>query len=206
MIPDLESMHCARELLLQEGIMGGSSTGTLIAGALRWCREQTGPKRVVTFVCDSGMKYLSKMYNDYWMIDQGFLERETYGDLRDLIARRHVDSADVTVTPDDTLTTAYTRMKLHDVSQLPVLEDDRVVGVINETDILFAVLDHEDHFQHPVRDAMATNLRTVSAEARPRDLLPILNEGYVPLVVEDDKYLGLVTSIDLLNYLRRQMS
>ncbi len=206
MIPDIESMQAARELLLREGIMGGSSTGTLIAGALRWCREQTEPRRVVTFVCDSGMKYLSKMYNDYWMVDQGFLERETYGDLRDLIARRHADRADVTVTPDDSLTTAYTRMKLHDVSQLPVLEGERVVGVINETDILFAVLDHEEEFAHSVREAMATNLKTVSAQAQPRELLPILNEGYVPLVVEGDRYLGLVTSIDLLNYLRRQMS
>ena len=65
----------ARELLARKGILGGSSSGTLLAAALRYCREQTTPKRVVTFVCDSGNKYLSKMFNDYWMADQGFLER-----------------------------------------------------------------------------------------------------------------------------------
>ena len=71
-----ESFDTARELLRKEGILAGSSTGTLLAAALRYCREQTEPKRVVTFVCDSGNKYLSKMFNDFWMIDQGFIDRD----------------------------------------------------------------------------------------------------------------------------------
>ena len=78
----------------RKAILAGSSTGTLLAAALRYCREQTTPKRVVTFACDTGSKYLSKLYNDYWMEDQGFIEREQYGDLRDLIgaaARRARD-------------------------------------------------------------------------------------------------------------------
>src|SRR5207237_1276928 len=81
----------------REGIIAGTSTGTLLAAALRYCREQTRSRRVVTFACDSGNKYLSKVYNDYWMLDQGFLERERCGDLRDLIARRHSEHAAVTV-------------------------------------------------------------------------------------------------------------
>ena len=89
---------------------------------------------MVTFVCDSGNKYLSKMYNDYWMIDQGFLEREPHGDLRDLIARPYAERAVVTVGADDTLLTAYGRMKLYDISQLPVLEGERIVGIIDESD------------------------------------------------------------------------
>ncbi len=76
-IPDVEAFQTCRELLAQEGIIAGTSTGTLLAAALRYCREQKTPKRVVTFVCDSGNKYLSKVYNDYWMIDNGFVERET---------------------------------------------------------------------------------------------------------------------------------
>src|SRR5690606_8063200 len=74
--PDGESFHTARELLEKEGILGGSSTGTLLAAALRYCREQTTPKKVVVLVPDTGNKYLSKMYNDYWMLDNGFLQRE----------------------------------------------------------------------------------------------------------------------------------
>jgi cystathionine beta-synthase len=105
-IDDEESFATARELLRTEGILGGSSTGTLVAGALRYCRNQTTRKRVVTFVADSGNKYLSKMYNDYWMQDQGLMERPHSGDLRDLVSRRYDEGAAVTVTPEDTLNTA----------------------------------------------------------------------------------------------------
>ena len=122
-IADKESFLTARELLAKEGILGGSSTGTLLAAALRYCREQTAPKRVVTFVCDTGNKYLSKMYNDYWMLDNGFLEREQHGDLRDLILRAAPsERAVITVVAGGPLLTAYQRMKLYDVSQLPVME------------------------------------------------------------------------------------
>jgi cystathionine beta-synthase len=78
-ISDRESFHIARELLKRSGILAGSSSGTLLAAALKYCVEQNTPKRVVTFVCDTGAKYLSKMYNDYWMLDQGYFERPADG-------------------------------------------------------------------------------------------------------------------------------
>src|SRR6185312_4783235 len=77
-IPDAESFATARDLLLKEGLLAGPSTGTLLAAALRYCREQKQPKRVVTFACDTGNKYLSKLYNDFWMEDQGFVRRPPY--------------------------------------------------------------------------------------------------------------------------------
>jgi cystathionine beta-synthase len=116
-ISDKESFHAGRDLLLKEGVLGGSSTGTLLAAALKYCREQTTPKKVLVFVPDTGNKYLSKMYNDYWMADQGFLERPVYGDLRDLILRPYAQRDTVVVAPTDALTVAYQRMKLYDVSQ-----------------------------------------------------------------------------------------
>jgi cystathionine beta-synthase len=106
-IPDKESFLTARELLKQEGVLGGSSTGTLLAAALRYCREQTTPKRVVTLVCDTGNKYLSKLYNDYWMLDNGFLDRQPTGDLRDLILRPYAQRDTVVASPNDLLVTAY---------------------------------------------------------------------------------------------------
>ncbi len=204
-ISDAESLHTAREVFRKEGIMGGSSTGTLVAAALKYCRQQDRPKRVVTFVPDSGDKYLSKMYNDYWMVDQGFVERETFGDLRDLIARRHEERSDFTVTARDSLLTAYGRMKLHDVSQLAVVEGDRVVGLIDESDILLAVSGAEENFGQAVAEAMSTRLETVSSSTALRDLLPVFENDYVPLIVDGDQYHGLVTRIDFLNFLRRKM-
>jgi cystathionine beta-synthase len=205
-ISDKEAMLTAREVLAKEGVLAGSSSGTLIAAALRYCREQTTPKRVVTFVCDSGNKYLSKMFNDFWMIDQGFLARETTGDLRDLITRRHAEHATVTVAPGDTLLIAYGRMKLYDVSQLPVLDArDRVVGLIDESDILLAVARDEAHFKDKVESAMTSRLQTLDAARPIDDLLPIFDAGQVAIVMDGDKFQGLITRIDLLNHLRRKM-
>ncbi|MBT6206248.1 MAG: pyridoxal-phosphate dependent enzyme [Rhodospirillaceae bacterium] len=193
----------ARKLLEDEGILAGSSSGTLLACALAYCRDQTEPKNVVTLVCDSGNKYLSKMYNDYWMLDQGFIEREQHGDLRDLIARPHTDKASVTVKPDDTLATALARMKLYDVSQLPVLHEDKVVGIIDESDILWAIHHEKDNFQDEVSTAMSSNLETVDKSAGMDALVPVFHRDLTAIIVDGDRFLGLITRIDLLNHLRR---
>jgi cystathionine beta-synthase len=204
-IPDAEAFATAREVLLKEGFIVGSSSGTLIAAALRYCRAQSTPKRVVTFVPDSGNKYLSKMYNDFWMLDKGLIERSSYGDIRDLIARRHIDNEDFTLKADDSLLTAYSRMKLYDVSQLVVIRDDQVVGILDESDVLLAVYRHEDRFDDPVSEFMTAKLETVSPSAPLKSLLAIFAQDRVAIVNDGEQYLGLITRIDMLNHLRRQM-
>lgn len=207
-IPDAESMATARALLRQEGILGGSSTGTLLAAALRFCREQRAPLRVVTFVCDSGAKYLSKAYNDAWMYERGFLEREHTGDLRDLIVRRHDAGLTITVQPGDSLLTAYNRMRNADVSQLPVVDEGgHIVGILDEFDLLQVVrrADAAEQFRQPVRTAMETRLETLAPDAGLDALFAVLDAGHVALIVERGAFLGLVTRIDLLNALRLRM-
>jgi cystathionine beta-synthase len=203
-IPDAESFATARELLRLEGILGGSSSGTLVAAALRYCRSRDKPERVVTFVCDTGAKYLSKMYNDFWLADQGLVERPAAGDLTDLISRRFAEGAVVTVNPDDTLLTAYGRFKLHDVSQLPVLDGDRIVGIVDESDVLLDVLRDPSRFADLVSSVMSTRLETVAPDAPIERLLEIFEHEHVPIVVADGRFVGLVTRIDVLNYLRRK--
>ncbi|MFO7178472.1 MAG: pyridoxal-phosphate dependent enzyme [Pseudomonadota bacterium] len=204
-ISDEESFTTARALLRHEGVLAGSSSGLLLAGALRYCRAQTSPKRVVTFVCDSGNKYLSKMYNDFWMRDQGFMRGPAYGDLRDVIARSQEQGAVVAVAPDDTLLVAYSRMKLYDVSQLPVLEGDTIVGILDESDLLLAVHADASAFRRPVRETMSTRLTTVERTTPLEALLPLFERGLVPIVCDGPKFLGLITRIDVLNYLRRKL-
>ena len=203
-ISDREALLTCRELLRKEGVMAGTSTGTLVAAALRYCHEQQSEKRVVTLVCDSGNKYLSKVYNDFWMLDQGFIERERYGDLRDLISRRHHDHAVATVSADEKVLTAYQRMKLYDVSQLPVLKDGRIVGIVDEEDILAEVYDNPEHFNQPVTEAMESHVVTVAPTASIGELMEIFKRGMVAIVVDGDEFLGLITRIDLLNWLRRR--
>jgi cystathionine beta-synthase len=204
-IPDREAFEAARALLRHEGILAGSSSGTLLAAALRFCREQTEPKRVVTLLPDSGNKYLSRMFNDAWMADHGLIERPHHGDLRDILSRPHAEGAAVFVGPDDTLNTAYSRMKLYDVSQLPVLQDDHVVGIIDESDLLLAVFDAPTRFSDPVRSAMSERVETVQVTVPLRDLLPVFERGRVVVVLDDSRFLGLITRIDLVNHLRRKV-
>ncbi len=204
-IPDAEAFATARDVLRREGILVGSSSGTLIAAALRYCRSRTRPERVATLVADSGNKYLSKMYNDFWMIDQGFIERPKKGDLSDLIARRYAERAVVTVGPDEPLATALTRMKMYDVSQLPVMEKERVVGIIDESDLLLAVTRGHHRFREPVRGSMNARIETLPPSAPIDSLFPVFAKDHVAIVMDGDKFLGLITRIDLLNHLRRQM-
>ncbi|MBB5861768.1 pyridoxal-phosphate dependent enzyme [Xanthomonas arboricola] len=204
-ITDAESFHTARELLAKEGILGGSSTGTLLAAALKYCREQTTPKRVLVFVCDTGNKYLSKMYNDYWMLDNGFLERPQHGDLRDLILRPYNKRDTVVVGPKDLLTTAYQRMKLYDVSQLPVIDDGELVGIVDESDVLLHVYGDEARFRDPISTAMVSKLDRLDVASPIEALLPVFDRGQVAIVMDGNQFLGLITRIDLLNYLRRRV-
>jgi len=203
-ISDRESFETGRELLKREGILGGSSTGTLLAASLRYCREQTEPKNVLTFCCDTGNRYLSKMYNDYWMRDLGFIDSIQHGDLRDLIARPYDSHDTITVGPDELLANAYGRLKLYDVSQLPVIEHGQIVGILDESDLLLAVAADQKAFARPVREAMVTDLTEIDVKAPVADLLPIFNRDFVAIVKDREKFLGLITRVDLLNFLRRK--
>src|SRR2546428_2050983 len=136
-IDDEESFATVRELLRKEGIFGGSSTGTLLAAALRYCRDTPTPKRVGSFSVDTGNKYLSKMYDDFWLAEQGFIHRPPHGDLSDLITHRYEAGEVITIGPEDTLLTAFKRMRDSDVSQLPVVDrNGRAIGLLDESDVL----------------------------------------------------------------------
>jgi cystathionine beta-synthase len=205
-VDDQDSFAAARELLRREGILAGSSSGTLLAAALRYCREQTEPKRVVTLVCDSGAKYLSKVFNDAYIAQEGWLGRPLTATVRDVVINRFDEGAEIFVQPGETVRSAFMRMRSSDVSQLPVIESGRVVGLVEESDLLDALLsggkDVSKVFEEPVREVMTTRLETISADAPVDELVPLFARGLVPLVMDDGAFLGLVTRIDLINYFR----
>jgi cystathionine beta-synthase len=203
-IGDAESFSTARELLKREGVLAGSSTGTLLAAALKYCREQESPQRVVTFAADTGNKYLSKLFNDFWMEDQGFIERESFGDLRDLIGRPHGQRATITVGPTDVLTTAHNRLRNAGFSQLPVMDEGRLVGVLTEDAIIRFVFGHPDLLHRPVRDAMQTAFIQLDKDTSINNLVAMLQVQPYAAVLDKDQFLGLITRSDVLNYLRKQ--
>jgi cystathionine beta-synthase len=205
-IADGESFSVARELLQREGVLAGSSTGTLLAAALRYCREQREPKRVVTFACDTGARYLSKLFNDFWMEDQGFTQRETYGDLRDLVGRPHGQRATITVGPNDVLTTAHNRLRNAGFSQLPVMDGDQLIGVVTEDDILRFAFGRPERFNEPVSKAMTATFLRVDKSTSINNLVAMLEVRSSAAVMDGEKFIGLITRSDVLNYLRRQVS
>ena len=204
-IPDAEAIATVRELLLKEGILAGSSSGTLIATALRWCREQTEPKRVVTFVCDTGAKYLSKVYNDAWLADQGLGERDLHGDLSDLITRKYAKGDVVVAGPDDTLDTAFKRMRGADVSQLPIIDEGRLVGILDESDIVHVMntdeITRQERFKKSVGTVMTRDLDTVQVNEPLDALIPLFDRDRVALVLDGEQFVGIITRVDLINHL-----
>ncbi|SEN92496.1 cystathionine beta-synthase [Duganella sp. CF517] len=205
-ITDQQSFDSARTLLREEGIPGGSSTGTLLAAALKYCREQTTPKRVVSFVCDTGTRYLSKVYNDGWMQDQGLLRRPQERDLRDLIGRRYDAGQVVSVSPEDSLLIAFNRMRAADLAQLPVISAGRLVGIIDESDLLLTVDTQPERFANPVGATMTRRLETLHPSADLHALRAVLDRGLTAVVADGDIFYGLITRFDLLNHLRRTLS
>ncbi len=204
-ISDYESFKTARELLRKEGLLAGSSTGTLVAAALIYCHEQTEPKRIVSLACDTGNKYLSKLYNDFWLEDQGFIKREQFEDLRDLIGRPHGERATIIVGPSDVLTTAHNRLRNAGISQLPVMEDGKLVGVLTEDAIIQFVFGKPELMNAPVKDAMQTAFIQLDKDTSVNNLVAMLHVQPYAAVVDGNDFLGLITRSDVLNHLRQQM-
>ncbi|HEX5314173.1 MAG TPA: pyridoxal-phosphate dependent enzyme, partial [Gammaproteobacteria bacterium] len=203
-ISDAESFATAREVLRKEGILLGSSSGTLIAAALRYCREQTEAKRVLTLGCDTGAKYLSKFYNDFWLAERGFLVPESAGNLSDLITRPHRHHATVTVAPEDTLATAHDRLRDGGYSQLPVVREGRLVGAITEGDLLHAVIDLALPFDAPVGRIMNAGFPRMSVNDPIAWLGERLAVETAVAIEEGDEFLGLVTRADYLTRIRNE--
>lgn len=204
-ISDTEAFETARKMLKKEGIFSGPSTGVLVAAALRYCQEQDRPKNVVTFACDTGNKYLSKMYSDYWMMDHGFIKKQGKGNLGDYISHRFDEGATVVVGPEDTLATVIARMKLYDISQIPVIKDNKIVGIVDESDLLLALFSKKSNLKSVISEVMNTTLEKVPSSASLEDLIPIFKKGYVAIVEDQGKFVGLITQMDMINHLRQSL-
>lgn len=198
-VSDKEAFQVLQQLLKEEGILAGSSTGTLICGAIKWCQKQDSPKKVVTFVCDTGNKYLSKAFSKSWLKDNELIEDKPKGNLSDLISKRADKGEMISVKPEDTLMTAYNRMRASDISQLPVLEQNKLVGIVDEEDLLLNVYKDESLFSKPIDSIMVVDLETIEVNSDENSLYKILSQGKVAIVFDADKFLGFITKVDLIN-------
>jgi len=202
-VSDRDAFETIHQLLQQEGILAGSSSGTLVSAAIQWCKSQKEPKRVVTLICDTGNKYLSKAYNEKWLIHNDLINKKPEGNLQDLIAFRADKNQVVSVKPEDTLATAYNRMNNSDVSQLPVIEDDLVVGMVGEGDLLKYCVNNSEGFNLQISSCMQTEVNILKVQDSIEDLVDILKLDKTAIILDDKKFIGMITKIDLLAYLKR---
>ena len=205
-VTDKEAFEVLQVLLQEEGILGGSSTGTLVAGAIKWCQKQTEPKKVVTFICDTGNKYLSKAFNKSWLHDNNLLNQEKEGNLSDLINRRADKGEMITVSPSETLLIAYNRMRSADISQIPVIEDKELLGILDEEDLLLSVTKDQASFSSSVTEIMTNELDILQVDATNDELLDVLSEGKVAIIYENNNFLGFITKVDLINHYRNKLN
>ena len=205
-VSDKEAFQTLQTLIREEGILGGSSTGTLVAGAVKWCQKQTTPKRVVTFICDTGNKYLSKAFNKSWLHDNDLLEVTLVGNLTDLVNRRADQGDMISVSISDTLLTAYKRMRASDISQIPVLDQGKLVGVLDEEDLLFNVSKSKEAFSKVAGEFMVTDLDVLPTNASEDELMEVLTQGKVAIIYDKDTFIGFITKVDLINHYRTKIS
>jgi len=202
-IPDKESYDTARDLLRAEGILTGSSTGCLLAAALRFCREQTEPTTVVTLACDQGAKYLDKVFSEPHLLEEGLSDRETRGDLRDLIPLRHDLGEGASLKPAETVRQAFRALRTHNLPALPVADPERagaLLGELSERDILAALESDPAVFDKPVSSIVNPHTATLPCSASHEDLAAKLRDHERCHIMDDaGAYLGAVPRYMLIN-------
>ena len=203
-VTDKECFMGARELTRKEGLFSGGSAGGVLYGALKFAKEHPECKTIVVILPDSGSRYLSKVYDDDWLRENSFLDEEdTYGRLRDLV--EHQEQTLITAHPEDGVKEIIQLMKKHAISQLPVLEGERLVGIISESDLVQALLSDPDNIARPISGLVDQNYVVVPPETPVARLAAIFGEGKVALVQEGSRICGLVTKIDLIDHISARM-
>jgi cystathionine beta-synthase len=204
-VSDTESFHYARALSRREGILAGGSSGTNVAAALRYARRLTRDDVVVTLVCDTGRNYLSKFFDDEWLAANKLVLHEqpihSLGDLLKVRGRRSL----VTISPEATVADAIEAMQSAGISQLPVLQDGKPVGSIQEVTLARVLHDNTDPEAVKVADVMARPLPVLDATVHIDEAYRLLLSGNTGvLVLSDGKVADIVTRIDLVQYWRQQ--
>jgi cystathionine beta-synthase len=199
---DKESFLWARQLVKQEGIFAGGSSGSAIAGAIKYCRRLKGDRLAIVILPDSGSRYLSKFYDDKWMREFGFLSME-FGEttLTDLLIAKP-DKVLYTAKLGDSIRRVVSVMHEQGISQMPVVgEDGSLVGLIEEVDLLNHMLIEHDHSPDEAMDPLVQNAGAVfPSETSLEETMPSLKSGYALIVVENSRPVGILTKIDVLDY------
>lgn len=206
-VTDRESFLWTRRLVREEGIFAGGSSGTALAAAVRYTQKLPAGRLIVVVLPDSGSRYLSKVFDDKWMRENGFLEaRWNEYSLAEVLACKP-NPALISAHTNDHITDVINLLKANDISQAPVLDDQgNIVGMVTEIDLLKHMLEAGHRFSP--EETIASIIQPVQAaypaHTQLEEVLPAVMDGYVVLVTERDRPAGILTKIDILDFIAQE--
>ena len=211
-VDDKECFLMTRDLTRCEGLFVGGSGGAAVAGALKYARTMVErgeatvgdrPARILVFLADAGHKYLSKIFSDDWMRENGFLDDSPgMGTVRDMLRDK---ARPVVARPDARLRDVVDQMKRLSISQLPVVRDGKMCGIVAEVDLLRALVSGGKTLDSPIAEVVESDYATVTPNTRIELLQGVLADAKVAIVEEEDKLVGIVTKIDLIDFLAKRL-
>jgi cystathionine beta-synthase len=201
-VSDADSFITARRVARQEGILLGGSSGTALSAAFRYAQRCTPEDLIVVLCPDTGRNYLSKMYDDAWMSENGFLEiapeQTTASDILKALGR---EGNVVWLSPEDSLQQAADTFREHGFSQVPVIESDKIIGAVQEITIVHALHGGADARSIRVRQVMARPMPQVELTVLLQEIYRLLLAGNQAVVVTSHgQLMGLIARADLIEY------
>ena len=199
-VTDKECFQWTRRVVREEGLYTGGSAGGTVCAAVKYAERTRKKENIVCILPDSAVRYLSKIFNDTWMREGGFLEPDEIGGdtVGDLVARQQREV--ITATTDDTFETVIRRMKEYGISQLPVLDGGRLVGLITEFDMLNALLEQRANLKTPIGGFLNMQFALVESHNRTSILAQLFSQNRVIVVEDAGRIVGILTKIDFIDW------
>jgi cystathionine beta-synthase len=203
-VDDKECFLMTRDLVRLEGLFAGGSGGAAVAGAIKYARSSGRKENILVLLPDAASKYITKIFNDEWMRENGFLEEEKgLGTVRDLLAGKpssSVVTANATANVRDVIST----LKSLGISQLPVLEGTKLRGMVHEVDLLRHLVEGSGTLESSIADLIESDYATVTPSTKVELLKSVLNDAKIAIVMDRETVIGVISKIDLIDYLARR--
>ena len=191
-----------RDLVRLEGLFVGGSSGAAVSGAIKYARATGKKENILVMLADGASKYISKIFNDDWMRENGFLDdgSPSMGTVRDLIAAKGGTTKVETAKSSDTIQEVVHLLKKYGISQAPVVDDGRLKGLVHESDLLKALISGRTK-DSKIADMVESDYATVTPATKVELIKNVLNDAKIALVMDRDQIVGVVSKIDLIDFL-----